>query len=84
MKGFRSVGAVQRFLSVFSGISSHFRPRRHLTTTPGHRSDMTVRFAIWDQVTGVAGRPAGAWAPARNPAPPHAPMRRQRPPHPIT
>ncbi|MER5227969.1 IS6 family transposase [Streptomyces flaveus] len=30
MKGFRSVGGAQRFLSVFSGISPHFRPRRHL------------------------------------------------------
>ncbi|MEU7474204.1 IS6 family transposase, partial [Streptomyces sp. NPDC044984] len=27
MKGFRSVGGAQRFLSVFSGISPHFRPR---------------------------------------------------------
>jgi putative transposase len=30
MKGFRSVGAAQQFLSAFSGISSHFRPHRHL------------------------------------------------------
>ncbi len=29
MKSFRSVGAAQRFLSAFSGISPHFRPRRH-------------------------------------------------------
>ncbi|MFE7402189.1 IS6 family transposase, partial [Streptomyces sp. NPDC057557] len=33
MKGFRSVGGTQRFLSAFSGISPHFRPRRHLMTT---------------------------------------------------
>jgi hypothetical protein len=26
----RGVGAAQRFLSAFSGISPHFRPRRHL------------------------------------------------------
>ena len=32
MKGFRSVGGAQRFLSAFSGISPHFRPRRHLMT----------------------------------------------------
>ncbi|GED90783.1 hypothetical protein TNCT6_79150 [Streptomyces sp. 6-11-2] len=56
MKGFRSVGAAQRFLSAFSGISPHFRPRRHLMTAPDHRAEMTVRFAIWDQITGAADR----------------------------
>lgn len=57
MKGFRSVGAAQRFLSAFSGISAHFRPRRHLMTAPGCRAEMAIRFAIWDQAT---GRPASA------------------------
>ncbi|MFE7766462.1 IS6 family transposase [Streptomyces sp. NPDC057438] len=57
MKGFRSTGAAQRFLSAFSGISPHFRPRRHLMTTPGYRTEMTVRFAIWDHIT---GRPEAA------------------------
>ncbi|MFE2094695.1 IS6 family transposase [Streptomyces sp. NPDC059460] len=57
MKGFRSVGGAQRFLSAFSGISPHFRPRRHLMTAPDHRLEMTVRFAIWDQITGATGRP---------------------------
>ncbi|MER6409316.1 IS6 family transposase [Streptomyces viridosporus] len=47
MKGFRSVGGAQRFLAAFSGISPHFRPRRHR---------MTARFVIWDQITGAAGR----------------------------
>jgi putative transposase len=55
MKGFRSVGGAQRFLSAFSGISPHFRPRRHLMTAAAHRAEMTVRFAIWEQITGVAG-----------------------------
>ncbi|GAA3773273.1 hypothetical protein GCM10022206_09860 [Streptomyces chiangmaiensis] len=55
MKGFRSVGAAQRLLSAFSGISRHFGPRRHLMTAPGHRLEMTIRFAIRDQATGVAG-----------------------------
>ena len=49
MKGFRSVGGAQRFLSAFSGISPHFRPRRHLMTAADHRAEMTLRFAIWDQ-----------------------------------
>ncbi|MFF7928438.1 IS6 family transposase [Streptomyces mirabilis] len=57
MKGFRSIGGAQRFLSAFSGISPHFRPHRHLLTAPDHRAEMTIRFAIWDQITGAAGRP---------------------------
>ncbi|MCX4404742.1 IS6 family transposase [Streptomyces sp. NBC_01764] len=57
MKGFRSIGGAQRFLSAFSGISPHFRPHRHLMTAPDHRAEMTIRFAIWDQITGAAGRP---------------------------
>ncbi|WP_327749653.1 IS6 family transposase [Streptomyces europaeiscabiei] len=57
MKGFRGTGAAQRFLSAFSGISPHFRPRRHLIPAPGYRTEMTIHFAIWDQVTGVAGLP---------------------------
>ncbi|PWI06674.1 IS6 family transposase, partial [Streptomyces sp. NWU339] len=57
MKGFRSVGAAQRFLSAFSGISPHFRPHRHLMTASGHRAEMTVRFALWDQITGAANLP---------------------------
>ncbi|MEV0696156.1 IS6 family transposase [Streptomyces sp. NPDC050388] len=60
MKGFRSAGAAQRFLSAFSGISPHFRPRRHLMTAVGHRAEMTIRFAIWEQITGIAGLPAAA------------------------
>jgi putative transposase len=60
MKGFRSVGGPQRFLSVFSDISPHFRPRRHLMNSHGYRAEMTVRFAIWDQITGTAGRHATA------------------------
>ncbi|MGW3746346.1 IS6 family transposase [Streptomyces sp. NPDC005146] len=60
MKGFRSVGGAQRFLSAFSGISPHFRPRRHLMTATNHRAEMTVRFAIWEQIANTAGLPATA------------------------
>ncbi|MFI2511269.1 IS6 family transposase [Streptomyces sp. NPDC018972] len=60
MKGFRSTGGAQRFPAAFSGISPHFRPRRHLMTAPGYRAEMTIRFAIWDQITRAAGRPAEA------------------------
>lgn len=60
MKGFRSIGAAQRFLSAFSGISPHFRPYRHLMTAHGYRAEMTIRFAIWDRITGTAGQSATA------------------------
>ncbi|MFE7765874.1 IS6 family transposase [Streptomyces sp. NPDC057438] len=55
MKGFRSVGGAQRFLSAFNGISPHVRPRRHLMPAHDYRAEMTVRLAIWEQITGVAG-----------------------------
>jgi putative transposase len=54
MKGFRGTGAAQRFLSAFSGISPHFRPRRHRLSAHHYRAEMTVRFAIWEQITGAA------------------------------
>ncbi|MGQ7747048.1 IS6 family transposase [Streptomyces sp. WC2508] len=60
MKGFRSMGAAQRSLSAFSSISPHFRPRRHPMTGTQHRAEMTVRFTIREQITGVTGRPAAA------------------------
>ncbi|WP_189317762.1 DDE-type integrase/transposase/recombinase, partial [Streptomyces brasiliensis] len=60
MMGFRSVGGAQRFLAAFSGISPHFRPRRHLLTAAEHRLEMVIRFAIWDQITGSTGLPTVA------------------------
>ena len=47
-----------RFLSAFSGISPHFRPRRHLMTAPDYRAEMTVRFTIWEQITGAKASPS--------------------------
>ncbi|MGW7674111.1 IS6 family transposase [Streptomyces sp. NPDC054775] len=60
MKRFRSVGGAQRFLSVFSGISPHFRPRRHLMTATEYRTEMTICFAIRDQLTSAADLPVAA------------------------
>ncbi|MGY3676705.1 transposase-like protein [Streptomyces sp. TE33382] len=60
MKGFRTVGGAQRFLAAFSGISPHFRPRRHLMTAVHYRAEMTIRFTIWDQVTGATALPTAA------------------------
>jgi putative transposase len=58
MKRFRSAGGAQRFLSAFSAISPHFRPRRHRLTAAQYRHEMTTRFTTWNQVTGLA--PAAA------------------------
>ncbi|MFE4628337.1 IS6 family transposase, partial [Streptomyces mirabilis] len=38
------------------GISPHFRPHRHLMTASQHRAEMTIRLAIWDQITGAASQ----------------------------
>ncbi|MFD9286475.1 IS6 family transposase, partial [Streptomyces mirabilis] len=32
----------------------HFRPRRHLLTASDYRREMTERFAVWNQVTGMS------------------------------
>ncbi|MGH3809122.1 MAG: IS6 family transposase [Pseudonocardiaceae bacterium] len=53
MKKFTSPGGAQRFLSAFSGISPHFRPRRHRLTATQYRHEMTTRFTTWNQVTGL-------------------------------
>jgi len=53
MKRFTSPGHAQRFLSAFSGISPHFRPRRHRLTAERYRREMTTRFTTWNEVTGL-------------------------------
>jgi hypothetical protein len=53
MKRFKSVRHAQRFLSAFSGISAHFRPRRHRLSATGWRTEMAERFAVWNQVTAL-------------------------------
>ncbi len=47
-------------LGPVSGISPHFRPRRHLMPAHDYRAEMIVRFAIWKHITGVVGSPAMA------------------------
>jgi putative transposase len=54
MKRFTSVRHAQRFLSAFSGISAHFRPRRHRLSATDWRTEMAERFAVWHQVTAPA------------------------------
>ena len=53
MKRFKSPGHAQRFLSAFSGISPHFRPRRHLLSAADYRQVMAGRFAVWSEITGA-------------------------------
>ena len=52
MKRFRTPGAAQRFLAVFSVISPHFRPRRHRLIADDYRTEMADRFATWTDITG--------------------------------
>ena len=54
MKKFTSAGHAQRFLSAFSGISPHFRPRRHRLGAQEYRSEMATRFTTWNQITDTA------------------------------
>jgi putative transposase len=54
MRRFTSPGHAQRFLSAFSGISPHFRPRRHLLTARDYRTEMHHRFTSWRTITGCA------------------------------
>ena len=54
MKTFTSARHAQRFLSAFSGISPHFRPRRHRLSAEHYRREMTDRFTTWNQITGTA------------------------------
>ena len=53
MKRFKSARHAQRFLSAFSGISPHFRPRRHLLSAADYRQVMAGRFAVWNEITGA-------------------------------
>ena len=53
MRGFTSPRHAQRFLSAFSRILPHLRPRRHLLSATGWRHEMAGRFTVWNQITGV-------------------------------
>ena len=50
---FSSPGSAQRFLAAFSGISPHFRPRRHRLRAQEYRSEMASRFTAWNEVVGL-------------------------------
>ena len=54
MKRFASPGQAHRFLFAFSHIRQHFRSRRHLISVPQWRTEITVSFAVWDEVIAAA------------------------------
>ena len=54
MKRFASPGQAHRFLFAFDSIREHFRPCRHLISAPEWRTEMTNRFAVWNQIITAA------------------------------
>ena len=54
MKGFKSPGQAQRFLSAHDGINNLFRLRRHQISATQYRTARTQAFQVWAEVTGVA------------------------------
>jgi putative transposase len=40
-------------MTVFSGISPHFRPCRHRLRAQEYRSEMASRFTAWNEVVGL-------------------------------
>jgi putative transposase len=53
MRGFKSPGHAQRFLSTFGVIASFFRPGRHLLAARNYREIMGRRFAQWRELVGL-------------------------------
>jgi DDE domain len=49
MRGFKSSGHAQRFLSAFGVITSHFRVGRHLYGAHAYRAVMKLRLAVWEE-----------------------------------
>ena len=53
MRGFKSPGQAQRFLSSFGTIASFFRPGRHLLAAHNYREIMRGRFTQWQEFAGL-------------------------------
>jgi transposase-like protein len=53
MRGFKSSGRAQRFLSIFGVIASFFRPGRHLLLAKSYREIMHRRFTQWREIVGL-------------------------------
>jgi len=53
MRGFKSAGHAQRFLSTFGMITDLFNVGRHLLSAVNYRVLLGRRFAIWKDITGM-------------------------------
>ncbi len=53
MRGFKSAGHAQRFLSAFGPIREHFCPRRHRLRAEDYRRERARRFQVWSEVTNL-------------------------------
>jgi putative transposase len=53
MRGFKSPGHAQRFLSTFGVIASLFRPGQHLLAVRNYREIMRRRFTQWRELVGA-------------------------------
>jgi hypothetical protein len=60
MKRFTSPGGAQRFLCTFSGISPHFRPRRHRLIAEAHDVGVGQRRRYADEWVSVGGAACAA------------------------
>ncbi len=53
MRGFKSPGHAQRFLSAFGPTREHFCPRRHRFRAEEYRRDRARRFQVWNEVSNL-------------------------------
>jgi putative transposase len=53
LRGFKSPGHAQRFLSAYGPIAQYFRPRRHLLPASVYRQEMEQRFHTWQEITSL-------------------------------
>ena len=53
MRGFKSAGHAQRFLSAFGTIASFFKPGRHLFRAVNYREIMRRRFVQWFEIAEI-------------------------------
>jgi putative transposase len=53
MRGFKSAGHAQRFLSIFGLVADLFGVGRHLLSASNYRIALSRRFAEWRRIAGV-------------------------------
>ena len=54
MKGFKSPGSAQKFLSVHAAVYNTFNVQRHLTTRQTHRALRTEAMSTWREAVAAA------------------------------